>query len=225
MTKKLSIAGLVVAAAASSAFAFGAAPAKAACLPTDPSATCATFDPTSASNVELYTSFSGTSTTGVYDRVRVLFRLTGFTNNVFDISNIKLEGQGLPASPGFTFADVTTSATGFPTGPTPGGATVAYTLPSSINAASTTLDFANNKLTFTFPSGIATAGDGSRIRAYVNYFDSNDSELISQTSGNPFDTTVTSGPPVPTPGPISILGAGAAFGFSRCLRRRITQSV
>lgn len=216
MTKKLSIAGLVVAAAASSAVVFGIAPAKAACLPSDPSATCATFDPSSASNIAEYTGFSGTYTNDTpLTRVRVLFQATGTFNLPFNITNITLFGDGLNPA-GEALSDVSITSTGLEGAQ--GGISGFIT---GLNLNSQT--FANSKLSFTIPSGVASAGSGATLTAFINYQNATNPTLFANTSGNNFTTTVTSGPSVATPAPISILGAGAAFGFSRRLRKQIKQ--
>jgi len=217
MTKKLSIAGLVVAAAASSAFAFGAAPAKAACLPSDPSATCSTFDPPTASNVANYAGFSGTFDPAgpfVYQQARVQFELTGaWAPTPFTISGISITGDGITTSLSFgnkssgsgpfTFDDIQTSWV-------------------NLNTDVGALDFANSTITFNFPGGIAPAG--GTISARIQYRDIANTQL--NTSNGTFVSTATgAGGGAGVPGPLPLLGAGAAFGFSRSMRRRIAQSV
>jgi hypothetical protein len=217
MTKKLSIAGLVVAAAASSAFAFGAAPAKAACLPSDPSATCSTFDPSSTTNVADYAGFSGTFDPAdpfVYQQARVQFQLTGaWAPTPFTISGISIQGGGITTSLSFadkssgsgpfTFDDIQTSWV-------------------ALNTNVGAIDFANSKISFNFPGGIAPAG--GTISARIQYRDLAQTQL--NTANGSFVSTATGGGGgAGVPGPLPLFGAGAAFGFSRSMRRRIAQSV
>jgi hypothetical protein len=214
MTKKLSIAGLVVAAAASSAFAFGAAPARAACLPSDPSSICATFNPSTTTNIQGYDAFTGAFTPPVpYTKARVQFAFTGAWTTPFTISNISITGDGITT--GLSFANKTISDLTEPGFDAP-HQTAYVDLNSSVNS----FDFSNSTITFTFPGGVAPLG--GTISARIQYSSADGSQL--NTSGGNFLSTA-SGPPVPTPGPLPILGAGAAFGFSRSMRRRIAQSI
>jgi hypothetical protein len=218
MTKKLSIAGLVVAAAASSAFAFGAAPAKAVCLPSDPSATCSTFDPSTASNVADYAGFTGSLTPPLANpltRARVGFSFAGTWNTSFNISGISLQGDGIIGS--LSFSDVTVSSS-----PSAFGANSTGWINLTTSIASTNFAAAPiSKLSFTIPAGAATSG--ATITARIQYADAaDDSQLL--TSGGNFSTSATGGG-AGVPGPLPLLGAGAAFGFSRSMRRRIAQSV
>lgn len=217
MTKKLSIAGLVVAAAASSTIVFSIAPVRAACLPSDPSATCATFDPSSASNILERSGFTGSYTNATpLTQVRVLFQATGTFSLPFDITNITLFGDGLSPT-GQALSNVSITSTGLSGNQ---GGISAFITGLNLNSQ----NFTNSKISFTIPSGVASAGSGATLTAFINYQNNTNPTLFANTSGNNFTTTVTSGPPVPTPGPISILGAGAAFGFTRRLRRRISVS-
>jgi hypothetical protein len=218
MTKKLSIAGLVVAAAASSAFAFGAAPAKAACLPSDPSATCSTFDPSTASNVVDYAGFDGSLTppdSNPLAQARVQFSFAGTWNTSFNISGISLKGDGITSS--LSFSDITVSSS--PSGPASNSTAWVNlnTLIGSTNFAASPL----SKLSFTIPAGAATLG--ATITARIQYQDAAETQLL--TSGGNFSTAATGGGGASVPGPLPLLGAGAAFGFSRSMRRRIAQSV
>jgi hypothetical protein len=217
MTKKLSIAGLVVAAAASSAFAFGAAPAKAACLPSDPSATCSTFDPSSTTNVANYAGFTGTFDPAdpfVYQQARIQFELTGaWAPTPFTISGISITGDGITTS--LSFADKSSG-----TGP--------FTFDDiqtswvALNTNISDINFANSTISFNFPGGIAPAG--GTISARIQYRDIANTQL--NTANGSFVSTATGGGGgAGVPGPLPLFGAGAAFGFSRSMRRRIAQSV
>ena len=212
MTKKLSIAGLVVAAAASSAIAFGSAPAKAACLPTDGTSSCSTFDPSTASNVVGLTGFAGTaSPTTAYDRVRLQFSYTGAWTLPFTLTNVTLAGDGGSfTTPGQT---VTVSSTGsFIGGP---GGFIAFTIPGT-----NSIDFANSVVSFTIPSGVVS-GTAS-ITPRIVYYTNGDADN-NIPSNQPLTATYTDSSATGTPGPLPILGAGAAFGFSRRLRKQIKQ--
>jgi hypothetical protein len=218
MTKKLSIAGLVVAAAASSAFAFGAAPAKAACLPSDPSATCSTFDPSTASKVGNYAGFTGTLTpppSSPLAQARVQFSFVGTWNTSFNISGISLQGDGITGS--LSFSDVTVSSS-------PSAFSSNTTAWVNLSTTIASVDFAANplsKLSFTIPAGAATSG--ATITARIQYQDAAETQLL--TSGGNILSAATGGGGAGVPGPLPLLGAGAAFGFSRSMRRRIAQSV
>jgi hypothetical protein len=218
MTKKLSIAGLVVAAAASSAFAFGAAPAKAACL-VGGSTVCTTFDPSSASSVTSRTGFIGTQTPSTpYNKARVAFRVTGTGITLPTITGISLTGDGISTSlNAFGPLSITSLGTWIATpwlqltGGSPTGSLAS-------------LDYALSSLSFTIPA-LTGAVSGNTVEARIQYIDNDETQL--NTSGGNFLTTadVTPAPSSGVPGPLPLLGAGAAFGFSRSMRRRIAQSV
>ena len=82
-------------------------------------------------------------------------------------------------------------------------------------------DFTQSKLTFTIPS-ITGATSGHAVTAFIQYRDNDGDQINTSNTGA---LIVSKPPPIPSPGPLSILGAGAAFGFSRSMRRRIAQSV
>ena len=220
MTKKLSIAGLVVAAAASSAFAFGAAPAKAACL-VGGNAICTTFDPSSASSVASRTGFNGTQTPSTpYNKARVSFRVTGagITTPINSITGISLTGDGI-TTPLNAFGPLSITSLGTwiatPWLQLTGGS------PTGFLAS---LDYANSSLSFTIPA-LTGVVSGNTVEARIQYIDNDETQL--NTSGGNFLTTadVTPAPSSGVPGPLPLLGAGAAFGFSRSMRRRKAQSV
>jgi hypothetical protein len=218
MTKKLSIAGLVVAAAASSAFAFGAAPAKAACLPTNPSASCSTFDPSSTSNVQGYGDFTGffnPSGAFQYTKAAVQFSRTGtwdFTNPI-TISGISITGDGITSSLPIGNFNLNSGSTSYSTNQT------SFQPITAVNP----WDATNSTISFDIPAGVASPG--ATLTARIVYTNENEDQL--NTTGNNFSTTSTNppSPPSTVPGPLPLLGAGAAFGFSRSMRRRIAQSV
>lgn len=217
MTKKLSIAGLVVAAAASSAFAFNVAPAKAACSPSN--AVCTSFDPSQVANVVDYTGFTGTLTppsggSNQLTRAKVLFDFAGTWNPTFSITGISLSGPGITGS--LSFGDVTLSTYSNPD--------FAETNLVALTTALSTVNFGTDspapKLSFTIPAGAASAG--ATLTASIQYRNISGSQVL--TSGSNLVTTASGGTAA-TPGPLPLFGAGAAFGFSRRLRRRIAQSV
>jgi hypothetical protein len=71
---------------------------------------------------------------------------------------------------------------------------------------------------------LAATFNGASIAAQIQYSDAGGTNL--NTSSNKFTTSaVTTPPSAATPGPLPLFGAGAAFAFSRSMRRRIAQSV
>lgn len=195
----------IAAAAATSAPVFFQAPAQAACIPDN--STCTTFDPSSASSPDQVSGFSGSYTNATpLTRVRVIFQTTGTFSTPFTISGIKLFGAGLNPA-GETLADV--SFTGSPT---------SSAFITGLNL--TSQNFNTSKISFTIPSGIATAGSGATLTALINYQNEADPTLYANTSATPFTTTVKQDT-TETPSPLPLLGAGAAFGFSRRLRSRV----
>jgi hypothetical protein len=217
MTKKLSIASLVVAAAACSAFAFNVAPAKAACSPSN--AVCTSFDPTQVANVVDYTGFAGSLTppagsSNQLTKAKVLFDFAGTWNPTFSITGISLSGPGITGS--LSFSDVTLSTYNDPD--------FAETNLAALTTALTTVNFGtaspSPKLTFTIPAGAASAG--ASLTATIQYRNTNGQQVL--TSGNNLVATASGGTAA-VPGPLPLLGAGAAFAFSRRLRSRIVKSV
>ena len=218
MTKKLSITGLVVAAAASSAFAFGAAPAKAACLPSNPSAICATFDPSSVSNVASRTGFNGTATpSSPFNKARVAFRLIGAgITTPISISGISLTGDGILSS--LSFSSVSINSTG---ASWINSAFVALTGGSPTGSLAA-LNFANSSISFTIPI-LSGAVNGNTLEARIQYYNNDEDQLL--TSGGNFTASVSvTPPPSGVPAPLPIFGAAIAFSYARKLRKAISVS-
>jgi len=209
MTTKLSIAGLVVAAAASSAITFGVAPANSACLTSAAGNNCATFDGSSASNA-LFNGFTDATFAANVKITDISFDAVNITGD-FPIALTGLE---------YSFDNFSTPGTAFNLG--------TYT----ISAAGTGPDllggvvFApggqigdNFAVRATLPAGIYTPTSGARfIRINIGSNNSVDTLPQSQTRlSTPVET------PTGTPSPLPLLGAGAAFGYSRRLRKQIKQ--
>ena len=98
-------AAVLAAAVSSLALAVSDAPhAQAACLPSNPSSTCLTFDPSSASTLANRTGFFGEFTPDVvidpdnrYNRARVQFKFTGSWTTPFTLSGIATPAMASPA--------------------------------------------------------------------------------------------------------------------------------
>jgi hypothetical protein len=209
MTKKLSIAGLVVAAAASSAFAFGAAPAKAACLTASVGTNCATFSQASASNAVDF----------------------AYTDAVFSsnntLSRIKFYHDGITTGLPITLTNIAYSVNGGSSWLTTNLSSTSYTVQSSYTSDAAapnllTADFtytptADFQLRFTIPTTPALSPGFSDIYSYVRNTSAGDTP---QTQTRIHSLRINP-PTAATPGPLPLLGAGAAFGFSRRLRTRV----
>ena len=77
------------------------------------------------------------------------------------------------------------------------------------------------RLKYTIPGGLTTSNAGF-LTAQINF---NKPGVGPQSQTRSIQATAFNGPPsTSVPGPLSILGAGAAFGFSRKLRRKIAQA-
>ena len=187
--------------------AFHVPEVQAACIGGD--SVCTTFDPTTASTPTNIGGFTGTTSppapVGVdtnYTQARILFTITNTTSS-FSISGLSLAGDGINTT--LSFAPVSITGDGsFETSFQ--NLNTAITYPNSF-------DFANSRISFTIPSGLNI---GTQILADIQYTSFNGSRQVS-TSGGTFITTAASA----VPGPLPLLGAGAAFGFSRTMRKRI----
>jgi len=219
MTKKLSIAGLVVAAAASSAIAFGAAPAKAACI--GGNNPCTTFDTNLTASPTSVQIGTGTNTGTAFTNLRIGFYTTGITPsvNTFDITSISVSSSYLTSNP-LTIAGPLSlnTATNINTN------TAVYSAPdagpwAAITVPGNNFDWSNIAVSFTIPAGVQPAG--AKVFAVVQVddgsFDGNNTltKVRSFTAANQSSAAA--------PGPLPLLGAGAAFGFSRRLRKQIKQ--
>ena len=181
--------------------------AQAACI--GGNSACTTFDPSSITSPTGISGFSGTfnPTQYTYSRAHIQFQLTGAWATPFTISGIKLTGQGIATQLSFsnkTIADLID--------PSFDGNQTAFI---NLDTPLSSLDFSQNTISFDLPPGIAPIG--ATISARIQYSDSTGANINS--SNNSFLTT--SADPSSVPGPLPLLGAGAAFGFSRTLRKRI----
>jgi hypothetical protein len=214
MTTKLSIAGLVVAAAASSAFAFGAAPVKAGCLSANVGTNCATFSQASPSN-----AIDGAYTDGVFSG-----------NNT--LSRIKFYHDGITTGLPITLTDIAYSFDGGSTWDTTNLSATSYVLQPSYTSDASALNLltgdvtytptSNFQLRFTIPTNPALAPTLSDIYSYVRNTGTAGATPQTQTR---IHQLIVPASTVATPGPLPLLGAGVAFTFSRTVRKRIRQAV
>jgi hypothetical protein len=219
MTKKLSIAGLVVAAAASSAITFSAAPAKAASTGTsDSQTTCNKFDPSSSTTIEYlgYGDAGLAASTGISS---IKFGADEspawtFSPSPISISNIQYSFDN---GTNWLTSDINTSVNLASGGLSSNIVAVSPGLPGT---TSSTVGANKFRLKFTVPS-IASGSAGqfyAQIRGYGN-------GTQIQTRYVDVEAYGGGGGGAGVPGPLPLFGAGAAFGFSRSMRRRIAQSV
>ena len=189
--------------------AFHVPEVQAACIGGD--SVCTTFDPSSASNPTNIGGFDGglvLPTGGQLNRFRVNFTIAGYTGPSFNLTNILVQGDGITGS--LAVPNVTASGNG----------TFVSSYVSLTTALTQTqqLNYLNSRISFTIPAGISL---GTAITAELFYASTAETGGIpanSITSGNDFVTTATMSS---VPAPLPLLGAGAAFGFSRTLRKRI----
>ena len=182
------------------AVALSAPEARAACIGGD--SVCTTFDPTTVSNPARGGFTGNGNTTLVYQKVKVLLTFTGSALPV-TFTNITLSGQGITSVLNFGSLTATISGQEEETG---------Y-LSLNTFVAGSDLNFSSNTLSFTIPSGVSI---GSTINASFVYFANS-----SNINGPLAQFTTTAATSSSVPGPLPLLGAGAAFGFSRTLRKRI----
>jgi hypothetical protein len=220
--QKLTALSLASAAIATGAILLAPGQAHAACQHSNN--ICATFDTNLAATPTLGNpggfNFSGTLGTpgSPITHYRVGLRITGFTGTFplsIDSSLISISGDGITGtvSPFSGSILVPGNSPGISSGP------ARWTSFANLSTNLLSGNFANSKLNFTIPSGLNA---GTSISAFIQY---------SNGTANPGDTDdlanssrfiSTSTPPVPAPLPL--LGAGAAFGYARHMRRRIAHS-
>ena len=228
MTKKLSIAGLVVAAAASSAFAFGAAPARAACVTAGPQTAqnCLTFD--SAATTTTLTAF-GFADAGWVDGTslsNLLFSANStvlgstddwtFAPDPITISNIEYSfgWTGNAATTPWTQTGLTSTSVTLPsTGTSVNAITGDNSNGSIVKGSAFGTTFA---VRFTVPT--TTSSNNGQIGVRVG---NTGAPAGNQSQTRLYNATTSSPPATGTPGPLPLIGAGAAFGFSRRLRSRV----
>lgn len=173
---------------------------KAACLGGD--GICSTFNPGTASTPTDVGNFNNV-VAGTFTKAKVQFNLSNFTGSPFSLTGISIKGDGITGS--LSFGNVPFNADGnFETG------FVNLTTPISAS----TVNFSNSSISFTIPGGLIN--DGAVLEASLQYSPANGSIPASAFSTPAFITTAS------VPGPLPLVGAGVAFGFSRKLRRRIS---
>ncbi|MEB3172162.1 MAG: hypothetical protein VKK43_12405 [Synechococcaceae cyanobacterium] len=190
------------------------APSHAACKPTDPSATCLTFDPLTESNVLNRSGFTGvfSPTPGpgnAYNQVRLQFRFTGAWTVPFTLDQLSVKGDGITSS-----LSIPSKIINFATSEFDDNNSAWATLDTNISQ----LNFAHSLLSLHIPAGVAP--DGATLEARIQYRSINQAQLNS-SEGN-FLTAARI--PSDVPGPLPILGAGIGLAYSRRLRSRVRAS-
>ncbi|MFM7266056.1 MAG: hypothetical protein ACKOZW_10810 [Cyanobium sp.] len=195
------------------------APSRAACNPTDPSATCLTFNPLTPSSVLDRGGFTGDfspppGALNAYSQVRLQFRFTGAWTTPFTLDQLSVKGDGIISS-----LSIPSKIINFATNDFDDNNSAWATLNTNINQ----LNFANSLLSLRIPDGVAP--DGATLEARIQYRSVNQAQLNS--SGSNFFTAadIPTPPPSDVPGPLPILGAGIGLAYSRRLRGRIRSSV
>lgn len=166
-------------------------------------------------------TFSNFQATGSYEAADTISINVSPTSGVYVIGNVYNPGASMPltGSGSLTFDIAATSGYAFATA----------------SANSDLLNQGTPDFTFTsaltgLPTNLVTSGnnDGPHI---FNAGVTSTSATISWAQGNPTNEAyasslrLTTNPPsITVPGPLPILGAGAMFGFSRRLRRRVGSS-
>jgi hypothetical protein len=189
-------------------------PSQAACLPSDPSSTCTSFDPVTESNLLDRSGFSGSfspppGVTNRYSQARIQFKFTGSWFTPFSLSNLSLKGDGITSS--LAFPD---KIIDFATNDYDDNRTIWRTLDTPL----THLEFSNSKLSLRIPAGVAAPN--ATLEARIQYSSTNTSQLNS--SGGNFYTIAISND---VPSPLPLLGAGLGLAYSRRMRSRIRASV
>ncbi len=191
------------------AVALSAPEARAACIGGD--SVCTTFDPTTASTPTQGTgTFTGivASPSNAYLHVRVLFEVSSYSGTPVTLANILLGGDGITLAPPMDLGSLVINGNfGFT-------ATTSGFVP--LNSGVPSVNFSSSTLKFDIPAGL---GVGTIVNARIQYSDTNVDNNVSIASSSIFTTTAATSSSVP--GPLPLLGAGAAFGFSRTLRKRI----
>lgn len=202
------VAGLSALAAGASVL-LAAPEAKAACI--GGNNVCLEFNPgsvTTPTNVPLGGSVINNSFP--FTKARVQFDIIGFENFPFDLTSISVNNApGLPSSTAFnSVTNITVDS---------GGSFGLYnTNWVNLSSSLTTANFsaAPTTISFSIPAGVGIPNSAQLI-ARLQYW--NAAESVGQAR---FSTGFTTSAAA-VPGPLPILGAASAFGFSRSLRRRI----
>jgi hypothetical protein len=196
----------LAAAAATSGSVFFQAPAQAGCLTSSAGTNCLTFNQSSASSVidRAFTDSDFIANTQLDD---IRFYQNGFTGGLpITLTNIAYSIDG-----GANWSTTNLSSTSY---------TISSTFTDETNSTnlltSSVVAAQNNiQLRFTIPTTPTLAPAGRRIVSFLA-----NSGTSPQTQSRTH-TLADIPPSVPTPGPLPLLGAGAAFGFSRRLRSRL----
>jgi hypothetical protein len=215
MTKKLSIAGLVVAAAASSSIALSATSAKAACVTAGSSATqdCIEFNSTTPTTVTTFgyndNGFIGSTSLDsltFYSGVIAPTPAWTFSPTPITISNIQysLNGGTSFTSAGLNATSVSLASDSFSVN----------LITSSISVSPIALD--EFQIKFDIPGGVTTSNAGW-LKVQIGATDPVDGPQVQTRSIQATAYSPSSG----VPGPLPLMGAAAAFGFSRRLRSRV----
>lgn len=193
--------------AAGTAFVLAAPGAKAACL--DAASVCSTFDPATATNVinrPVTGSVSAQNNASKLVSGGIQFNIGSSTPLTYPFSFTNVVVNNVPtggANATFNIGTVTfnSDADLFKNFPTPLTSITNRTTAANFTAAGTTVSF-------TIPAGIFTGA--TSISSSVIYQRQN----LQIANSDEFSMSNV-------PGPLPILGAASAFGFSRSLRRRI----
>lgn len=182
-------------------------PANAICLTSGMGSNCNTFDPNTVSDV-LANGFTGggTSNQAPWQRAFVVFNITGAVFGItINIPNIKLTGDFIVLP--ITQANLSFNSNG-------SGGLVANFVPQPIGNSFT---FDNSILEFDIESSDSFV-DGTIVEYSIRY---ETAEFL--LNGLPVRDAITSSVLSSTavPGPFGILGLGAAYSYSRRLRKKI----
>ena len=211
MTKNLSIVGLVAAAAASSALVIGATPAKAACLSSNASTTCATFT-NSGSGFQEVVDKAYTDT--VWLGNTQLNKITFTQNNLFT-AGLPIQLANIEYFNGTSWTSTNLSSTNFNITSND----VAGILSPNLLTGPVSIDPATFEIRYTILNNPSlTGGSMAAFESYVANSKTDGSTPQTQTRSHQL---VANGPTAPVPAPLPILGISAAFGFSRRLRKQI----
>ena len=189
------------------------APAKAACVGSATGNNCTTFNPSSPSAV-IYSAYVDAGFVANDRLTDISFYATNVTLGLpVTLTNIaySLDGTNF-VSTGLSATSYTITANGLPGSGT--NLLTAFNLPGAIGS--------NFKLQYTIPTiaGFAPTDGSATIAAYVRNQQSTGPALPQTQTRDSAAFVAPTSSSVPTPLPL--IGAGAAFGFSRKLRSRIS---
>jgi hypothetical protein len=205
--------------AAGTATFLAAAPANAACVTAGPQTTqsCTVFSAQSTSTTVDTFAYNDGGVIGADTITSIDFASSilqppswTFSPTPINITNIEysLDGGGTYITTGLAFTSLSLGSASFSTN----------AITSNIAIAPITTD--SFRLRYTIPGGLTSSNDGFlTARVGFNKPVTGPQSQTRSIQATAFDDSNTS-----VPGPLSILGAGAAFGFSRKLRRKIAQA-